>query len=72
MGWGGLSLLHLIAVFPSKSENTGLLWWLSGKESACQCRQHELNLEDPTGHGAAKPVCHNYCICALEPGSCNC
>ena len=20
-----------------------LLWWLSGKESACQCRRHELN-----------------------------
>ena len=22
----------------------GLLWWLSGKESACQCRRPELNL----------------------------
>jgi len=20
--------------------HTGLLWWLSGKESACQCRRH--------------------------------
>jgi len=59
MGWGGLSLLHLIAVFPSKNENIGLLWWLSGKESACQCRQHGFNLEDPTGHGATKSVCQN-------------
>ena len=21
----------------------GLLWWLSGKESACQCRRHGLD-----------------------------
>ena len=21
----------------------GLLWWLSGKESACQCRRHEFD-----------------------------
>ena len=27
--------------------------------------------EDPTCHGAIKPVYHNYWICALEPGSCN-
>ena len=27
--------------------------------------------EDPACHGAAKPVSHNYWICALEPGSCN-
>ena len=26
--------------------------------------------EDPTCHGAAKPVCHNW-ACALEPRSCN-
>ena len=23
--------------------------------------------EDPTCHGATKPVCHNYWACALEP-----
>ena len=22
--------------------NLGLPWWLSGKESACQCREHKL------------------------------
>ena len=27
--------------------------------------------EDPTCHGAAKPVCHNYWACALEPASHN-
>ncbi|KAJ8786689.1 hypothetical protein J1605_006178 [Eschrichtius robustus] len=26
-----------------------------------------LVLEDPTCHGATKPVRHNYCACALEP-----
>ena len=25
--------------------------------------------EDPTCHGATKPVCHNYWACALEPAS---
>ena len=27
--------------------------------------------EDPTCHGATKPVCHNYWACALEPASHN-
>ena len=27
--------------------------------------------EDPTCHGATKPVCHNYWDCALELASCN-
>ena len=27
--------------------------------------------EDSTCHGATKPVCHNYCTCALEPGNCS-
>ena len=27
--------------------------------------------EDPTCHGATKPVCHNSWACALEPRSCN-
>ena len=30
-----------------------------------------LVLEDPTGCGATKPVCHNYWACALESGSRN-
>ena len=28
--------------------------------------------EDPTCHGAAKPMRHNYWACALEPASHNC
>ena len=27
--------------------------------------------EDPTCHGATKPMCHNYWACTLEPMSCN-
>ena len=30
-----------------------------------------LAREDPTCHGAAKPVCHNYWACTLEPASHN-
>ena len=46
-----------------------LPWWLSGEESACQARKQVRSLlwEDSTCHGAAKPVCHNYWTCALEP-----
>ena len=26
-----------------KNTNRGLPWWLSGKESTCQCREHGFN-----------------------------
>ena len=49
----------------------GLLWWLSGNESTCQCRTQVWSLiqEDPTCHGATKPVCHNYAPCASSLGT---
>ena len=28
----------------SNKKTVGLPWWLSGKESACQCRRHESDL----------------------------
>ena len=34
--WQVLSYLFLI----NKLEGLGLAWWLSGKESTCQCRRH--------------------------------
>ena len=45
-----------------------LPWWLSGKESACQCRRQFQFLvwEDLSCHGAAKPM-HHIWACALEP-----
>ena len=51
----------------------GLSWWLSDKESTCQCRRQvgSLILEDSTWHGANKPMGHNYWSCALEPRSPN-
>ena len=60
-----------------QNQNTvycGLPWWLSGKESACQCRRHGSipDQEDPTCHRTAKLVCHNYSACAPEPGNHNC
>ena len=43
-----------------QNANEGLPWWLSGKESVCQCRRHGFNpWQDPTCHRAAKPV-YNY------------
>ena len=52
----------------------GFPWWLSGKESTCQCRRQIpfliLIWEDPTCW-TAKPLCHNCWAWALEPGSHN-
>ena len=50
---------------------SGAPWWLSSKESTCQCRRQVQTLiqEDPTCPGTAKH--HNYWACALEPRSRN-
>ena len=56
-----------------KKYHQGLHWWLSGKESTCQCRRHGFNPwsgKSPTCHEATKPV-HHYWTRALEPGSHN-
>ena len=51
-------------------ECLGLPWWLSGKESACQCRRHRQVgsriWEDPSCRRAAKPV-HNGWAGVPEP-----
>ena len=42
-----------------ESKNSGLPWWVSGKESTYQCRRHgPLVQEDATE--PTKPVHHNY------------
>ena len=64
----------LQGTLPTKNRKfQGLPWWLSGKESTCQCRTlvQSLIWEDPTCWGAAKLVHHNYRACALEPMSHN-
>ena len=35
-----LPCLYLRVLMKTNWENTGLPWWLSGKESACQCKRH--------------------------------
>ena len=48
----------------------GLPWWLSGKESARQCRRHKFSpscrKKDPTCCGASKPTHYDYWACTLE------
>ena len=44
-------------------KSKGLPWWLSGKTPACQSKERQVQSliqEDPTGHGATKPMHHNY------------
>ena len=51
-----------------------LLWWLSGKESACQCRRRRFDPcvgKIPPAWGATKPMHDSYWARALEPGSRN-
>ena len=57
-----------------KKKLSALLWWLSGRESACQCRRHGFDpcsRKIPPCHRATTPMCHNYLVSVLEPGSCN-
>ena len=49
-----------------KTQNKGLPWWSSGKESACQSRRHRF---DPWS--LTKPVHHNCWACTLEPKNLN-
>ena len=51
----GPSLVAVITNPPANAGDTGLI----------------PDLRDPTCHGTIKPVCHNYCVCALEPGGHN-
>ena len=45
--------------------------WLRIRLPMQGTRVRSLVREDPTCHGATKPVCHNYWACALEPASHN-
>ena len=49
-------------------------WWLSRKESACQCRRpgfHSWSGKIPHTTGELSPCTTTIKACALEPGSCN-
>ena len=64
---------YIFINFPDDQIIPELPWWLSIKESACQCRRHmhcvsrSLIWENSTCHRATKPTRHNYWACALEP-----
>ena len=45
--------------------------WLRIRLPMQETRIRALVREDPTCHGATKPVSHNYWACALEPTSHN-
>ena len=52
----------------------GLPWWLSGKESTCQCRRHEFDpwFRDIPLASEQLGLCTTATeSCTLEPGSCN-
>ena len=53
-----------------KNAEMGLSWWLSGKESTCQCRRHGSIPGLGRSH-MPQAMDHNYCACALEPRSHN-
>ena len=51
-----------------------LLWWLSGKESACPCRRHGFDpwsQEHLSCRGTTKSIHHNHWACALESENCS-
>ncbi|KAJ8776263.1 hypothetical protein J1605_015561 [Eschrichtius robustus] len=55
-------------VFQESAHETSLLaQWLRLLLPMQGTRVQALVREDPTCHGATKPMCHNYGACALEP-----
>ena len=59
--------------FKSMGEGTSLVMlWLRIHLPTQETGVQSLVREDPTCRGAAKPMCHNYRACALEPTSHNC
>ena len=37
------AITTLISQQPSKHQDKGLPWWLSGRESPCQCQRHRFD-----------------------------
>ena len=53
-------------------KSVGASLWLSGKESACQCRRHRFGPDLGRSHmpWINKPMFHNYWACARNGFSC--
>ena len=57
---------------PFKNIIKGLPWWLSGKESACQCRRHDpWSREIPRAEEQLIVCTTNYGAHTLEPANCS-
>ena len=69
--WWKRLLYNVSALLHWKYSRIDSLGFLSGSVVHHLPMHNPLVWEDPTCHGATKPVCHNYWACALEHGSCN-
>ena len=54
-----------------KEKRGRLPWWLSGKESACQCKRHVFDSWSKKISHTAEPMLCSYWAYTLEPRSCN-
>ena len=59
--WTSKSSSHKV-LMKTNWENTGLPWWLSGKESACQCKRHGFHVW--VGKIPKKEMATHSCILA--------
>ena len=59
--WTSMSSSHKV-LMKTNWENTGLPWWLSGKESACQCKRHGFHVW--VGKIPKKEMATHSCILA--------
>ena len=72
--WPGLAHNRCLGNIRLRNWVPGLPWWLSGKESACQCRSHGFDPwpgRIPYASEQAKPMLHNYwphTLQLLKPG----
>ena len=59
--------------FQRRDRDTGFPWWLSGKDSACQCWRHRFNPWSGKTRQITEQLSHvpNYWARPLEPGSRN-
>ena len=68
---GNLILKLIWTMFKKKkTKQLGLSWWLSGRESTCQCRRHRFDLWSgriPHAAEQLSPRATTYWVCALEP-----
>ena len=71
---GEKRLLPLKMHMRKKEKKRQLSWWLSGKESACQCWRHRFDPQSGMIQHTSEPLrpwARNYWACTQEPRSSN-